>query len=200
MRNLVLLLFSLVLFSGCKKDESNPVENSNSTLSQEIMPLKVGNTWEFQVTRYDSNNVVISTRNYTRTVSVEKVIETEKWYLIGNDYYTNRADGLWIKESSESAQAVIVTKYPVSLGEVFWRGSTYWQKKCLSLNEEIIVNNNKYNCIHYESYDNTSYHNDEYWSKGIGPVKFIHRSMFAYYANYKGPYYEIEELKSYTIK
>jgi hypothetical protein len=59
MRNIVVSVLMISLFFACSKSNNN--NSTPPTKSNGLMPLSVGNFWEYNKTIYDSNGVVIGT-------------------------------------------------------------------------------------------------------------------------------------------
>ncbi|SIT79620.1 hypothetical protein [Pontibacter indicus] len=68
------LSFSLL---SCEKEEVPvPVE--------EIMPLKVGNEWVYDVIEYTSDGKILSTSSFRRQVVKDTLIHKTTWYILNN--------------------------------------------------------------------------------------------------------------------
>ena len=64
------------------------------------MPLKVGNSWAYTRTDYDSTGALISSHPETTVVVRDTIIEGYTWYVLQgtffqNGLFTNKPNGLW---------------------------------------------------------------------------------------------------------
>lgn len=62
----VIVFLVLLVVGSCKKDDSNPVETKVPPL--QIVPQKLGNSWTFVSTSYDTLGSVTGNSEYTDTV------------------------------------------------------------------------------------------------------------------------------------
>lgn len=80
------LILQLALLSCQKEAEVEPVE--------EMIPLQVGNRWDYDVIKYYYNGEVVDTTRYTRMVVRDTVIQNSTWYVLSDGYIVrNSGDG-----------------------------------------------------------------------------------------------------------
>ena len=176
MNKLGLFIFIIILLS-CSNHSTNVKD-----LSDEILPLKVGNKWYMKNVTFDSLGNSSTPFYFSLVVSKDTLINREKWYGITVEcdfcdessisYYAKREDGIYIL--NENNEAFLVYKYPAVVNETYISDSVSVKIKSLSLN--ITVESGKYECVEYEisEVDNTL--TRIYLSVGVGFVKFEHYS------------------------
>lgn len=143
-RHLLFLAISLAcLVPHCKKDE-NP---TNNVILGSIMPLKVGNTWTFRVSIYDTNGVPFSSSDEVLSITRDTTIGNEKWFRFGSSWVTNRSDGLW--RLTNSGTAYLVFKYPAKVNDTY--SSDGEQVVVTSINQTVSVLHGQYSCYAYRS-------------------------------------------------
>jgi hypothetical protein len=108
------LLILSIAVASCRRDDSAV----NTTESNQIVPLKIGNQWVYENVYYDT--LGRQTREVIDTVTIAKdtTIAGEKWFrLVGSVGYsfdvTNRTNGY----SYYFSGAILQYKYPVALNE-----------------------------------------------------------------------------------
>ena len=75
------LLFSIIVISSC--ETGNPVGNGGV---DEIIPLRVGNTWVNSLTHYDSNGVVAAASVESAWVSQDTIVDGQEYFLISSAF------------------------------------------------------------------------------------------------------------------
>jgi len=126
------IILTIMFLAGC----------GSSDYSNQLEPLKVGNTWTYQITHYDSTGAVISIDTTTRAIKVDTVINEEKWYdMIASNMLnlgTNRPDGLWLWNTRYEKKPHLYLKYPVEAGDI-WSWDDYFGGNTVAF-EVIAVN------------------------------------------------------------
>lgn len=87
-----LLVFpmSLVLVGSCPTHTSDqPIPASAS----QLVPLKLGNTWTYKVSLFDSSGILVRTWDSTFTISHETLVGGTPWYLFANEQWRNTGKG-----------------------------------------------------------------------------------------------------------
>ena len=145
---LVFVLAILLLFS-C----SEPTEPDSSIF--ELVPLDVGNEWEYAITRYDTTGNILYEHNGTSKIFKDTVFNGIRWYCdipyyICN-WYTNKSDGYWIFYQTMNGQtlrdtAILLYKYPTYVGEIY--GNPEYPSEVVSVDEEISVPAGNFKVIH----------------------------------------------------
>lgn len=158
-------ILSLILTSmSCEKDHE--VVNIDRSL---LVPLNIGNFWNYQISYYDSLKNVLRIDSNKITVTGDTIINNQLWYNI--DFggkrapvaYRNTVEGLFQHDFWHDSY--LIFKYPIGLGEV------YNSTKVISTNEIINVPAGNFSCINYQhNYLNFKY--STLISPGIGFIKF----------------------------
>jgi hypothetical protein len=170
MRYLAIVSVILIL-AGC--GAKDPL---TSTETQVIMPLKVGNHWEY-VSNFYNPDYVGPTASGMITYDVLGTLQigTETWYVFqlfdstryrlpsdssfyvytDSIYAINRADGLWTR-STVVSQPYRSIKFPVRLGEIYVvnpgvPGSP--EIEVVSLTEPVRVPAGLFSCHHYVEHE-----------------------------------------------
>lgn len=126
------LTFAIFLFSCNGNDNPLVVVEKK----KEIIPLNVGNTWEYTITLYDSTGNVKNTSIEYRQIISDTLVEGERWYKANflGYYIANRSDGVWqrnlrfpyIGESQELSDPFLRIPFPLELNEsITIRSQTY---------------------------------------------------------------------------
>lgn len=150
------IFFSIVLIfiiNGCGDSGTN-TNNKNDV----IWPLKVGNTWTYNVYSYHRYNedTVKPYDTITYYISGKKTINGEDWFYLSaigkstHNIMTNRDDGLWglnFKDSNniDIDSAILLYKYPTYLNEYYPNDTN--GLKTISLNTLVTSSAGNFNCI-----------------------------------------------------
>jgi len=161
----IIVLFILV---GCEK-HSNPLSTSTDT-TKEIMPLKVGNRWIWQVEQYDSVGAVIVSYCDSLVVLRDSTFQSEKWYLLkgaGSILYTNKSDGLYLLQSGYAYHLFL---YPAKAGDTYYN-PTFTMMKVITIDSLITVPYGAFSCLGYQAYSQNRLDEVWYCSPNIGIIK-----------------------------
>lgn len=146
---LLILLLSSTIFLSCS--ESTEPDNSIN----ELIPLKIGNTWNYIRTVYDSLGSVLYTDNINSSVERDTIINYIKWFGLtnapGSVYFTNKSNGYWALQTIAlpyfpNDTSYIVYKYPTEVGDIY--GDPETPREVISVDEMITVPAGKFNVIH----------------------------------------------------
>ena len=199
---MLLFIFTL-LFTYCC---SEPTE-SNIT-DTEIIPLKMGNNWDYIRTVYDSAGIVQYTENINYLVIRDTIIHYERWFGLTNTpasiYYTNKYNGYWLYRKKvpnyfPNDTSFLIYKYPANVGDIY-NGFGY-QREVVAVNKLISVPAGSFNTIHYvdtflppNNYLQESF--EIFVARGIGIVKRMQIGR-----KYDGTNFVVyaEELENYTV-
>jgi hypothetical protein len=140
MRNkLTILLLFVVTTIGCKSGTSAPEEN------KVILPLAIGNTWQYQTTSYDSNKKVTDVRTDTTLIQDTSQINGEIFYfsranIFSRTGYKNESDGLWVHKEGEAMApyTILFIPYPISVNTVEWQSMPFVSSIVL-LNTDTVI-------------------------------------------------------------
>ena len=174
----IMLLLSILTLSSCKKDD-NPANPSPT--SQEILPLKAGNTWVFRVTGFDTTGTVTGTGgSFSIVIGKDTVIGNDTWHQFqsNNSFLTNKPDGVWLMQTGASPVApALYYKYPANVGDsLSW--STF-QVSVYSNNISVTVPLGTYSCYQYRNTYNSISIEDDYLAPGIGFIAIDSYSITA---------------------
>ncbi len=167
-----IIIFTVgIFFIGCK---DNSVGDSSSSFG-EIVPLQIGNLWEYSITNYDTSGMEIYNSSQKDSVESDTTINNILWYKITNninsnvDFLTRNQTGFgyYYYNFNSTSEEVLVYKYPCKVGD------TYENYQVINVNVKFNLNSKEYECIQYRQYldiDKMEYW-DTYVSPGIGIVK-----------------------------
>lgn len=170
-----LLLGAVVLtLSSCKK--SNPV---NSSSEQQIIPMKMGDSWVMQYAVYDTTGTTLETLADTSRVVSDTVIAGVTWYYVSSKishgvYYTNKSDGLWLMTLGGSAGSTLLYKYPASVGDnwsVEAAAAPIITEGRLQADTSVTVPKGTYSCYEYDMLDNSQLVEQVDLCPGLGDVQ-----------------------------
>ncbi|MDH3269448.1 MAG: hypothetical protein OEM46_11405 [Ignavibacteria bacterium] len=199
---LLFILTSLVIYN-CS--ESTEPDNSIS----ELIPLKIGNTWNYNRTVYDSTGAVIYDENITSTVEKDTTINGIEWFdyndVPAGIWFTNKSTGYWAFVNASTGNflndtSFIVYKFPTQVGDLYdIPGSTV---EVIAIDEIVLVPAGKFKIIHLVStYPSPiSYLMDSFEifiAPGVGIIKRMQIGK-----KYDGTKFIVftSELESYSIK
>lgn len=98
------LLLSVALTSCQQEIEPEPIE--------EIIPLQVGNRWNYQVINYYASGEVVDTTSYTRVVVRDTLIQNSRWYVLSDGYMVRNSGEGYVYYNIAGKQAVILYQSP----------------------------------------------------------------------------------------
>ena len=199
-----LLVSSLLLFSSCSESTSSELDNSNG-----LIPLRIGNSWNYEFTDYDSSDAIVQTENQIETIVNDTTIINSIWYsynyLPNGFWFTNKTDGYWsfVKKGTGNIAndtSTIVFKYPAKVGDIYGNAET--PTEVIETDEEITVPAGTFKVIHiktdYQFLKNYLLNSfDTYISPKIGVIKEMQNGKKP-----DGNTFVVfkRELKSYTLK
>ncbi|PKL85359.1 MAG: hypothetical protein CVV22_08085 [Ignavibacteriae bacterium HGW-Ignavibacteriae-1] len=174
----VLLILSFLVFLSCSETGVNNGDNA-----KEILPLKIGNSWNSNIYTYRSSDKD-SVRLFDSSVMVvtDKVtLKGEDWFFLEVDgkltkqVWSNRKDGLWVIAFKDQTlinvdSAKLAIKYPTKLNEIY--PITPPSGITVSLNSEVVTLAGTFNCIRYSDIEYASHEfYGVYYFPGIGLIK-----------------------------
>ena len=178
---------SLIIIYSCNENSTgiNPAGDN-------IIPLKVGNSWKMEVSFYDSLGNVFYVDTSTSQIMKDTLISGLHLFSYGGDifYYANREDGLWSYEFHLSGEEVsyLYYKYPCKSGDTYsvTVGRPPAVVTVVSKNETVQVEAGTFSCILYRfDFEEIASHINIYAAPGIGIVKSEHFSRGDISASYK---------------
>jgi hypothetical protein len=183
MKKIILALLFLTLIFNFISCEDNPTKSN--LFPTEMIPLKMGNSWSYVRTNYDSTGIVEYTENITSTIDKDTLIDELTWYGYSDTpsgiWFTNKSNGYWVYARWNNGNAIVDTmlliyKYPAIVGDVFDFPS--FRREVVSTNELITVPAGSYKTIHYSDtfLDSSNYLLDSFEifvAQGIGLIKRV---------------------------
>lgn len=165
--------YQATIKSGIADEDGNAMESdyiwSFTTCESVIMPLAVGNMWEYYVTIYDTNHYLLDSYYDTVLIIDDTLIESEGWFIDNKgELYANREDGLWrfnrygqpfLSIPYPPDTTIIVTPVEVPAGAF----------RCYKYRNFVINPDSYYYYYNYYNY---------YYTPGVGLIQFIRDSRF----------------------
>ncbi len=188
----------MIVSQSCTKGITE--ESIDDNFTNPIVPLKIGNTWSYNISDFDKSGAITTTHNIVYQVYRDTMINNEKWYCWNNvpytnDWWTNRNDGLWhleINKGNNSYSISQVYKYPII------KGNVYNKTEVISLHEMVAVPAGIFDCVHIRvTLSDLRWVFEEYLSPNIGQIKWSQNGI-----NPDGSLYLIywSELNNYVLK
>jgi len=183
MKKIILALLFLTLIFNFISCEDHPTKSN--PFPAEMIPLKMGNSWSYVRTNYDSTGIVEYTEDITSTIDKDTLIDELTWYGYSDTpegiWFANKSDGYWGFARWNNGNAIVDTmiliyKYPAIVGDVFDFPS--FRREIVSTNELITVPAGSYKTIHYSDtfLDSSNYLLDSFEifvAQGIGLIKRV---------------------------
>ena len=154
-------LWFCLLLNSC--DTDNPVGNNQRL---ELLPLKVGNSWTMQRTRFTRVGNLHDIDTITITVDADTIIDGQTWFVTTSGIFRNSNNGLWRYLGAPLLQY----KYPGQVADTFAvaRDTVVIE----SINEMKSTPTSSFYCYHYVIHVSNSeglmLHS--YYSPGIGSI------------------------------
>lgn len=153
-RNILLavLLLSVLVLNSYKNDDTstNPGQAPN-----EIIPLKVGNYWDFNITHYDESGSITQTMNWHDAIDYNTIIDNQRWYVSKTEYstrlFTNKSDGYYESQytgTGSMSAPVLKYKYPGKVGDT-WEIDNYTKMRINSTNLKYSIPLGEFSCYEY---------------------------------------------------
>lgn len=109
--------------AGCGSDADAP--SGPSPTSTDLMPLKVGNQWSYNVEEFDTTGRQTSTKAQSNVVTADTMIQGTTWYFLNDDRATptrTAGDGVYYWDTKRDASYRYIAT-PVSVGSFQEKGS-----------------------------------------------------------------------------
>ena len=176
MRKYVIASLIFLLTIGCSTKSPLEPEIPN------IMPLKVGNSWDYLLSTYDAFGNETQVGSIIETVMGRVSIDSEAWFLLedistSSDtetyYLANRRDGSWARDSINASPELYI-KYPMSVGDTFEMGGFLGggAVEVVSLDETVVVPAGSFKCVHFLN-DGATLKIHIYFALGKGRIKYV---------------------------
>ncbi|MGE5479122.1 MAG: hypothetical protein ACM3U1_01690 [Chloroflexota bacterium] len=156
MKQLILacLAATALILAACESgNEPNGAGGNNNGLWN----MKVGNSWTYEVVKYNGsgmNNLsVVDTINISVTAKV--IINGEEWYRFVNSnnesfLYANRDQSLWQYMEAEQ-KPILVRKYPTYVGELCRNASSIYKTE--GVREKMTTPAGTFECVVYSRWN-----------------------------------------------
>lgn len=172
-----LLSFSILI--GCNDKSTEPVEEKSNTL----LPLAVGNTWNFKLYNQSSDSTGQVIWNVSKTISVNG----SEYFLInssgfGNNYFAakNGINGLFLSvyDSINGFTSPFFYKYPAENNETYqYQLDDTDSILNVTVKKEIVkIGNQSYSCYGYINQNLNPYSPFMYFAENIGLIR--HKLVF----------------------
>jgi hypothetical protein len=163
-----LVVVAFVLLGGCDKKDENAVASPPTVEISGPFPLKVGDTWTYKLTSFDTNGVALGApADFSYQVINDTTVFNEKWYyLSGALYYVNRSDGVW---RVLNGIPVLFLKYPATVNDSY--SSSLGRLRVMSTGITVTVPKGTYNCYQYRLSQANGSQYDYYFLEGVGFVR-----------------------------
>ncbi len=146
----VILPVVLLLNLSCGNNEDD-LSVSTPGAPNVILPLQVGNSWEYRRTSYDGQGTIVAVDTVTERVARDSIVSGERWYIWQTTYGlsmgTNRSDGYWVLVAG---QAALTFGYPASVNETYMVTEAGPTMHILAVDTLIAVPYGTTPCIAYE--------------------------------------------------
>ncbi len=191
-RMLVLLVATIVTMNlACKKDDD---PSGGGGLGGAIIPLKVGNSWTFRGTFYDTLGGVLSIPldDLVIRITRDTTIGSDKWFGEQGSWLINRLDGLWSRTSA--GREYLVFKFPANVNDSY--DSNGERVTVTATNQSVTVPQGQHSCYKYSSGGGSSSAPEviQYCAPNVGLVKieFYQRTLSG--RNYLAGSYDLKQL------
>lgn len=169
MKNLLTSVALYLILSGCVEvDHPTPAPAVKSDV---IMPLQVGNIWNYHYTVINPATKETSFFNQPREISGQYRSGGENWYSNGSGTsYTNRETGLW--EWNGTDRPEMTALYPAQRNATFFPSvSSPLKVTVIAVDSSITVPAGTFSCYVYSASDSI---NDivRYFSPNVGEVAY----------------------------
>jgi hypothetical protein len=144
----------------------------------DLMPLAIGNRWEFQVVNY-TNPVVPDTSYDTILVVRDTTIDTERWFILNDGAVTtNRDDGLW--RMTATGTPYLWLKFPGLQNQTYNADPVRGESVKITSTSQIVTSPTLplLYCYVYEStYSDPSTKDVFYYAPRVGPAVLVHDTI-----------------------
>ena len=179
-------LFLTFVFFSCDVVEPDSINNQGS-----ILPLVIGNSWNYQTMQYrydtaDSSISAIDSSFITVSVAKPDTLDSFDGYFIENLFislgwgkysiFNNRHDGLYYASRTAfvvpppPSRTLKLLSYPTFVGDILFLDSLT-TIKTTSIDEEVSISDSSYKCVVYEVFSSDKLLGKFWMSPNIGIVK-----------------------------
>ena len=176
---------------SCSDDDTVSNIVTNSEPSKDIMPLAIGNQWQFEILRVDSAGDPVSLDSQSTIIVSDTIISGQTWYHYRTDVIQsadlpvlrNAGDGLWITGPDASDQPYLLAKYPAATGDTWTNASGNDTLTVRGTAVSVTVHAGTYECLEYAIHRSSGDSTINYYAPGTGLVKqtfFVSRTHSEY--------------------
>jgi hypothetical protein len=204
MRHLLSILLILSITS-CKKNK--PEQGNNSGYDPTKPSFKVGTTWIYHYTTYQSNGTITSEDDISFTVAKDTLISGSKYFVTSDNYYfSNKADGYYEYDRNINQENLI---YKLN-STAPYQGSylTMPPSTCVLAFNGQVTNSDTTLTVYSKTYDKLVYYtmnrystNCQYlptYSKDMFSTKVGLRMLLLFYSGSPAALSQRIEIKSFT--
>ncbi len=142
----------LVFFLGCHKHDLavNPQPGSSG-----IIPLSVGNHWDYNDLDYDSTNTIVYSYVYSFGVIGDSTINGFTWKSVTNYLFANTSNGFCAPGKSNpllKSDPLLLLKYPAAAQDSFYLSQGAGYVHITSIDTAITITLGTYRCYTYEAH------------------------------------------------
>jgi hypothetical protein len=188
-----LIGLSLITFVSCSS-----IEPEEDYISSQIYPLAMGNQWEYKYEVFQKDSLILSSITKIEVIDkikiqvdkkeldVFKVKQTKEAYwtketLISYTLYNYEDSMLFsygfaiTNDSAYFYRKDPYLKYPLQKGDQWYEDHGDYRNTftCMSVNEEVTIDDKKYNCVRIRTGNGNSWYHDKYYAQGFGLIQEI---------------------------
>ena len=161
----LIIFFCTLIISSCHKDSPT---DTNVVDKLSIVPIKVGNSWSYSGTSYDTLGSIIETFGERMDVSKDSLISNVRYFLYNGFLSVDTDTGL---VSIVGQSKKYYYKYPVVIGEKYH--SLFHDCYISSVDTVIQVSVGAFHCVRYEKFNGSIRIGVDFVSPGMGMIKHI---------------------------
>ena len=122
---IISLTAGALAITGCQSNPTAPSENNV------IMPLAIGNMWQYQTNLFDASGMVTNSNFDTTLIQSTSQIDGKTFDFIkhfsppnlpSSTGYANKTDGLWVHQEGEAMlpYTILFFPFPIAVNAVKW--------------------------------------------------------------------------------
>ena len=202
----LLCIFLFLTLACCKKNKPGSGDTSNG-YDPNKPSFKVGTTWIYHYTSYQSNGTITSEDDISFTIVKDTLINSSKYFVTsGNYYFTNKSDGYYEYDKNINQENLI---YKLN-STTSYQGSylTIPPSTCITAFNAQVTNSDTTHIAYSKTYDKLVYYtmnrystNCQYlptYSKDLYSTKVGLRILMLFYSGTPAALSQRIELKSFT--
>jgi len=145
------MIFPVVLLNlSCGSNEDSESLSIPGTPNV-IIPLQVGNAWEYRRTSYDTLGSVAALDTLAERIARDTLLSGERWYIwetnFGLSMGTTRSDGYWTLVEGSPA---LMFRYPATVNDTYLAAEAGPMIRILAVDTLLAVPYGTIPCIGYE--------------------------------------------------